>query len=273
VSCLRLTVDTADADLASGALWAHEPIAVAEEAAADGRVSLLAGFADVATAAQVAAALPARWSPTLEAAPADSEWRDAWRVHAEVIVVGHVRLWPAWWEEDPPVFDGVTVRLDPGWAFGSGSHPSTRMALAQLADRIEPGATVLDVGTGSGVLAVAGALLGASSVTAVDTDPEAARVTPANAAANDVADRIRFLDGIPEDGGPFDLVVANIGAAVLTQLVGAVTAARAPTGSIVLGGLLMTQAPAVAAAYRRADPTLEVIGTDEEEGWSTLVLA
>ncbi len=109
-------------------------------------------------------------------------------------------------------------------------------------------------------------------MTAVDTDPEAGRVTPANAAANDVADRIRFIGGFPEDGGPFDLVVANIGAAVLTQLVGAVTAARAPTGCIVLGGLLVTQAPAVAAAYRRADPTLELIGTDEEEGWSTLVL-
>jgi len=90
VSCVRLLVPADAAELASGALWEHEPVAVGEESRPDGLVSLLAGFPDAATAAQVVAAMPPAWAPTLEAAPDEAGWRDAWRAHAEVVVVGPV---------------------------------------------------------------------------------------------------------------------------------------------------------------------------------------
>jgi ribosomal protein L11 methyltransferase len=303
VSCARLVVAVGEVDLASGALWDHDPIAVEEEALGDGRVSLLAGFADAATAAQVVAALPARWEPTVEAAPPDATWRDAWRAHAEALTVAGIRLWPSWWAPEVPPYDGVTVLLDPGWAFGSGSHASTRMALRVVAERVRPGMTMLDVGSGSGVLAVAAALLGASEVLAVDVDPEARRATTANAAANGMAARLSVAEHLPaaDDDSPsrrrlpgagsqpegrFDLVVANIGAAVLADLAPAIVAAVAPGGILILGGLLVEQAAPLAAIYcRRArsntDPAerdaepgegLSVEAVLEDAGWSTLVL-
>lgn len=270
MSCVRLVVAADDVDRASGALWAHEPIAVGEELLADGRVSLLAGFVDTATAAQVAAALAPTWEATLEAAPDEAEWRDAWRAHAEVVVVGDVRLWPSWWADEPPAHDGVTVRLDPGWAFGSGSHPSTRLALAALTDAVGPGRSVLDVGCGSGVLAIAAVLVGAARVGAVDVDPEAVRATAANATANGVVERIEIGDELPGDGARFDVVVANIGAAVLTDMAAALTALLAEHGTLILGGLLAEQAGAVAATY--AGHGLRVASVTDLDGWANLVL-
>lgn len=296
MSCVRIVVAPGEVDAASGELWAHDPVAVGEEVRADGSVSLLAGFADAATAAQVAAALPTRWSPAVEAAPDEAAWRDAWRAHAEVVVVGRVRIWPSWWpgpdeeaadEADETGVTGVTVRLDPGWAFGSGSHPSTRMALAALQRHLWPAARVLDLGSGSGVLAVAAVLLGAGGVVAVDVDPEARRATTGNAAVNGVADRVTVTEAIPDGCPPFDLVVANIGAAVLADLAPVVVGALAPGGVLVLGGLLAEQEPALAGTYRQVGaaagvelagvppdgaPTAGTAGWDED-GWATLVLA
>ncbi|MGD9798215.1 MAG: 50S ribosomal protein L11 methyltransferase [Acidimicrobiia bacterium] len=294
MSCVRIVVAPGEVDAASGELWAHDPVAVGEEVRVDGSVSLLAGFADAATAAQVAAALPTRWSPAVEAAPDEAAWRDAWRAHAEVVAVGRVRLWPSWWpgpdgEAADEAADGesVTVRLDPGWAFGSGSHPSTRMALAALQRHLGPAARVLDLGSGSGVLAVAAVLLGAGRVVAVDVDPEARRATAGNAEVNGVADRVTVTEAIPDGCPPFDLVVANIGAAVLADLAPVVVGAVAPGGVLVLGGLLAEQAPALAGTYRQVGAAagvelagISAAGTSaagpvgwDEDGWATLVLA
>lgn len=272
MGCVRLLVAGDEVDEASGALWAHEPLAVGEEVLDDGRVSLLAGFPDAATAAQVVAALPRRWLPTVEAVPDEASWRDAWRAHAEPVTVGRVLLWPSWWEQSAPDHDGVTVRLDPGWAFGSGSHPSTRMALAAVAGLVPPARRVLDVGCGSGVLAVAAALLGAPTVVAVDVDPEARRATAANAAVNAVAGRVGIAASLPEDA-TFDLVVANIGAAVVTDLAGPMAATVADGGRLVLGGLLVEQAPAVVAAYLRQPGGFQLVSTEVEDGWAGPVLA
>jgi ribosomal protein L11 methyltransferase len=216
--------------------------------------------------------LPHRWLPSLEAAPDEASWRDAWRAHADVVEVGSIRLWPSWWDQPAPPFDGVTVLLDPGWAFGSGSHPSTRMALRTIGQRVPPGNRVLDLGCGSGVLAVAAALLGAGVVVAVDVDPEARRATADNARANGVDGQIEVTDVLAAETPPFELVVANIGAAVLTDLAPVIVAAVADGGVVVLGGLLVDQAPAVVAIYGRTGAGLRVVSTDEEDGWTTLVL-
>lgn len=256
----------------SGILWEFGPVAVLEELAPDGEVVLLAGFADLATAGMVAHHLTwLSWPATVESLADDGPWRHAWREHAEPVTVGPVLVWPGWWSEQPPDQDGVVVRLDPGSAFGSGSHPSTRMCLAALAAGLSPGDRVLDLGCGSGVLSVVAALLGSREVVAVDTDPEAVAVTGANAAANDVAGLVQVHEGSIETvDGTFDVVLANIGAAVLTDLAPAIAAAVADGGHLVLAGMLVGQEPDVVAAFGAAG--LALVGTDDLDGWGSAVL-
>jgi ribosomal protein L11 methyltransferase len=182
----------------------------------------------------------------------------------------HVLLQPAWLPVGDAAAEGdVIVLLDPGRSFGSGSHPSTRLVLAALEDVIGGGERVLDVGCGSGVLAVAAARLGAASVVAVDIDPEAIEVTAANAARNGVAEQVAAsTESLEELDGTFDVVLANIGVRVLTDLAGALVEAVGAGGTLVLAGLLEDQADGVVAAC---------VGTTElskpvEDGWAAPVL-
>ena len=168
------------------------------------------------------AAIDPVWSPVVLAAD-DDGYLDAWRTWAAPIRAGRgVVLHPAWIPmPDPPAAGDLVVVLDPGRAFGSGSHESTRLAVAAIEDLGVPGARVLDVGCGSGVLAVVAALLGAAEVVAVDVDPEAVAATEANAAANGVADRVRARSSpVAELDEPYDVVVANIGGRTLFDLAG-----------------------------------------------------
>jgi ribosomal protein L11 methyltransferase len=198
--------------------------------------------------------------------PATEAHLDAWRAFARPVVVGAVRLQPAWLpHEQAP--DEVVVRLDPGRAFGSGSHASTRLALEALVAWLPPGGRVLDVGCGSGVLAVAAALLGAGAVRAVDIDPEAIAATAANAERNGV--RVDASLGSAGDlADRFDLVVANISAGALIDDASAVLACVAPGGHLVLAGLLADRADDVAAAYTGATQ----VERRHEDGWLALVL-
>jgi len=159
------------------------------------------------------------------------------------------RLWivPSWCT--PPDAVAVNITLDPGLAFGTGAHPSTLLCLRWLAENLWRGASVLDYGCGSGILAIAAAKLGAARVTGIDIDPQAVATSRGNAAANGVVADF----GSPEELPPetVDVALANILANPLELLAPLLAARVRVDGSIVLSGILEAQAGAVAAAYER----------------------
>lgn len=204
------------------------------------------------------------------------DWVETWRreVRATAVVPGIV-VAPTWERYQPSNGEAV-IRLDPGMAFGTGSHASTRLCLAALAARPPRGLEVLDLGTGSGILAIAAARLGARRVTAVDLDPIATAAAEANVALNEVADRVRVATGdLAVAPGPFDLVLANILAGPLVQMAGDLSARLGREGLVTLSGLLAAEAPDVAAAYVRAGLTLVESPRETDESgleWAALVL-
>ncbi len=209
----------------------------------------------------------------------DDDWRNRWRQYAAEYCFAD-RLWIA--PKDAPVPDGAqesaVLRLDPGLAFGSGSHPTTRLCLDWLARQLQPPADgvlrVLDFGCGSGVLALAALMLGAGSVVAVDHDPQALLATTENAAYNGFASAdLRIGDAkILEGEQPFEVIVANILASPLIELAPELVKLLQPGGFIILSGLLEAQVDMVADAY----PQLEFLPTtllaDDQGGqWARLV--
>jgi ribosomal protein L11 methyltransferase len=154
---------------------------------------------------------------------------------------------PTW--AQAPVADALCLRLDPGLAFGTGSHPTTCLCLEWMHAGIRGGESLLDYGCGSGILAIAGALLGAHRVIGTDVDPQAMRASADNALANGVTATFVLPDALPP--GNFDLVVANILANPLTLLAPALALRVRPGGHIALSGILEAQADAVAAVYAR----------------------
>ena len=174
------------------------------------------------------------------------------------------------WVEAPEEDGGRhrTLLVDAGHAFGTGSHPSTTLALAAVADHVATGrcGSVLDVGCGSGVLAIGAAMLGADPVVAVDIDPAAVAATAANAAANGVAVDVSDtpLDRL---AGAFDLVAANLGSPLVVDLAASIGALASDV--VVLSGLLADRWQHVLAAY----PAFEVAGTPTEGDWRAVVLA
>ena len=271
----------ADAELAADALWAAGAAAVEERPLAGGDVLLVAGRADGGDPEPLLAAVAGRWPA--EAVPVDlGAALDAWRDHARAVTAGRFTVRPPWVAAAPPA-GGIELVVDPGRAFGSGSHASTRLALRALGEVVAGGEAVVDVGCGSGVLAVAALAAGAARAVAADVDPAALAATRANAERNGVADRLTVVgdvDDVPAALGPAaDVVVANILAPVLVELAPAVRRLAAPGGAIVLSGLLAPQAPAVLAAYAAAgpaDPAAAATPTVEAEavddGWLALTL-
>jgi ribosomal protein L11 methyltransferase len=203
---------------------------------------------------------------------ADADWGEAWKKGLAPLAAGRVWVRPSWIDAAPPP-GLVEVVLDPGMAFGTGTHPTTSLCLAALSELVaaRPGSDVLDVGTGSGLLAIAAARLGAGRVAANDVDPVALRVAAENAALNGVA---LELTGAPAAAipGAFDVVVANILANTLVELAPALAARLAPGGVLLLAGILVPQEDEVRAAYR-AEGLSPVPGGDRREGeWSLLAL-
>lgn len=201
----------------------------------------------------------------------DRDWVRAWLDHAEPLPFGDPEqpgLWicPSGHEVTAP--DAVIVHLDPGLAFGTGTHPSTAMCLDWLARIPVQGQTVLDYGCGSGVLAIAALKLGAKSAMAIDIDPQAITATLDNARVNGVAERLNCAcTGTPEDRdlGVVDVVLANILARPLVELAPKLAAATKPGGRIVLAGLLERQAEEVRAAYA---PWFDFDEDGRREGWN-----
>ena len=229
---------------------------------------------------------------------AEEDWANAWKKQYHVLRIGHrTRIVPAW-EEYEPLSGEVVVRLEPGMAFGTGLHPTTRLCLQALETYVMPGCTVLDVGTGSGVLAIAAAKLGARSVLALDTDPVAVGVAGENVARNVVADVVTVrhgslagsarpwlvtdpATGLPLsaakggslfllDTGRFDLVVANILAPVIVGMAAGLAARTAERGHVIVSGLIASQELEVGAAL--LGQGLEFAHAAQESDWVAIVM-
>ncbi|MCS6837083.1 MAG: 50S ribosomal protein L11 methyltransferase [Anaerolineae bacterium] len=187
----------------------------------------------------------------------DEDWAEAWKANYHPVRLGRrIFIRPLWVEAEAEPQD-IVISLDPGMAFGTGTHPTTQLCLEALEDHVKPGQQVLDLGCGSGILAIAAAKLGAAHVLGVDIDDVARRVTDENAAVNGVAQQITARTGTLEDvlatGQTFDLIVVNILARVIISMCqqGLGQTLR-PGGQAILSGLILEQADEVEAALRQA---------------------
>ncbi|TAN54290.1 MAG: 50S ribosomal protein L11 methyltransferase [Betaproteobacteria bacterium] len=264
-----LSVSTEDADAGSAresplyaepepaaAAWPRNRLVALVEAQTD--VAQL--LAAAAQAAGLGAAPPARTTPV-----EDADWVRRTQSQFEAIRIGrHLWIVPSW--REPPQDDlGIVLRLDPGLAFGTGSHPSTRLVLAWLERNLRGGERVLDYGCGSGILALAAAKLGAAAVAAVDLDPQALEATAGNARSNGVALQIAPAGAL--SAGDFDVIVANILAGPLMALAPEFAARTQRGARIALSGILDAQAKEVSAAYA---PDFETVAAASEEGWTLI---
>ncbi len=181
----------------------------------------------------------------------ESDWAEAWKRDYVPQRIGRVVIVPSWLEE-PIAPDEVALRLDPGMAFGTGLHPTTRGCLTLLQSISPMPVRVLDVGSGSGILALAALRLGAQRADCLDTDPVAVKSTLANAAANGLADQLVATAGtLPSHpaGEPYPLVLANLVAAVLIELAEPLAAHVAAGGTLLASGIIEGRADEVLAAF------------------------
>ena len=196
----------------------------------------------------------------------DKDWEREWMDNYHPMRFG-TRLWicPSW--HQPPDVDAVTVMLDPGLAFGTGTHPTTALCLEWLDAHDVVGKHVIDYGCGSGILAVAAAKLGAQQVWAVDYDPQALHATTLNAEKNTVSTFIHTV--LPNDlpRQPTDIMLANILAGPLIELAPLFAELVRPSGAIVLSGILNTQADAVLQRYQ---PWFDMAPATERDEWMRL---
>ena len=202
--------------------------------------------ADAALAALMAEGLVADLHEVRQSAVEDQDWVRLTQSQFQPVSIADA-LWivPSWHE--PPAVDVPIIRLDPGLAFGTGTHPTTRLCLEWLARQPLQGSRVLDYGCGSGILAIAAAKFGADAVVGVDIDPDAVLATQANATANAVTLQAGLPDLVGES--KFDIVVANILSAPLKLLAPAIAAHVKPGGWLVLSGILDRQADELIDAY------------------------
>jgi ribosomal protein L11 methyltransferase len=222
---------------------------------------------------------PAVWHETRELA--DEDWRDAWKKYFGVQRIGRRLVIVPSWVEHSPKPDDIVLRIDPGMAFGTGQHPTTAMCLAALEDalagvgasagrRTPLQASVLDLGCGSGILAIAAAKLGASRIVAIDIDPQAIKATRANAAENGVADVIDAHEGTLESvSEQFDIVVANISGLTLERLAPLLAESLAPGGRLIASGFLEDALDGLRAAVEGAGLTVE--RTVEDGIWRSII--
>jgi ribosomal protein L11 methyltransferase len=202
---------------------------------------------------------------------AAEDWAEAWKTQFVAQRIGRVVVVPSW-SIEPVAADEVPVILDPGMAFGTGLHPTTRGCL-ELLQQVHPmPERVLDVGCGSGILAIAALRLGAGHAVGLDTDPLAVAATLANAERNGLADRLEAsVRTLPAEATErFPLVLANLVAAILVELAPRLAAHLAPGGTLLASGIIEPKADAVLAAMRAA--ALEAASRHDDGEWVTLRL-
>lgn len=202
---------------------------------------------------------------------AEEDWINNWKKYFKPIPVGNrLLIRPTWESLDSGIAESrVVLDLDPGLAFGTGTHETTRLCMELLETYVCPGQTVLDVGCGSGILSVAALLLGAGSAVGVDIDELAVKTARENAALNHVEDRFTALCGDLTDkvSGTFDIVVANIVADVIIRLTKDVEHFLKPGAVYLMSGIIDTREDEVLAAIR---DRFELLARREEKGWIAL---
>ena len=282
---IHLTLDGGEAEPVEQALFAAGALAVTLKDAGDApilepapgatplwpRIALSALYADGTDAGALAARLRASLGPVelTTARVEDRAWEREWLRDFKPMRFGR-RLWICPGGQPPPAGGEppCVVWLDPGLAFGTGTHATTALCLEWLDGASLGGRRVLDVGCGSGVLAIAALKLGAAAALAVDIDPQALIASRDNALRNAIGAELEVREADGEWGGPYDVVLANILAEPLIALAPRFAAAAAPGGALVLAGLLIEQAPAVTLACR---PWFDMEIAGERGGWVGLI--
>ncbi len=200
---------------------------------------------------------------------AEEDWINNWKKYFKPIPVGEKILIRPTWEDDYDAAGRLVLNLEPGLAFGTGTHETTRLCMEFLEEFVKPGMDVLDVGCGSGILSVAALLLGAKSAVGVDIDELAVKTAVQNAEMNGVEDRFTGICGNLTDqvNGQYDIVVANIVADIIISLTGDVERFLKPDAVYLMSGIIDTRETDVLAEVEKK---FRIIGRREEKGWIAL---
>jgi ribosomal protein L11 methyltransferase len=199
----------------------------------------------------------------------EEDWAHAWKAYFRPTRVGDRLVVVPAWEEYAPQEGELPIRIDPGMAFGTGTHATTALCMRWLEELVTPGSRVIDVGTGSGILAVAAKHLGAAEVVAIDVDPVAVDAARENAGRNGVEIDVRLatLDQVAE--GEADLIVANIIASVIVDILPDVASRLKPGGRFLASGIIAARKEAVTEAM--TDAWLLPVGAREQDGWVAIL--
>lgn len=206
----------------------------------------------------------------------EEDWANAWKEYYHVTHIGRRLVIRPSWREYTPQGDEVVLELDPGMAFGTGLHPTTRMCLEQVEQRTQPGMRAIDVGTGSGILALAAAKLGAQSVYCIDNSSVAVESASANAAVNNLSERIQVVLGILDESeaermaGQFDLVLANIIARVIGGIAPQLARVMAPGALLIASGIIEERCHE--AEQPLLDAGLRLVQRVMIDDWVTLIM-
>ncbi len=228
------------------------------------RAEILAGIADAGLADTVRG--EATWGTVR-----DEDWAEKYKDYYDIEKVGRIVIRPLWREYEAQPGD-VIVSLDPGMAFGTGQHPTTRMCIQALQDRMHAGDYVLDLGSGSGILAIAAIALGASRCIATDTEDQAVQMTGENVGHNAMSDRVDTREGSIEavgDDGPFDCIMANINATWISTLAKDIAAQLKPGGWVAAAGIIDERETLARDALVAAG--LRIEETMSEGEWRTFI--
>ncbi len=203
----------------------------------------------------------------------EEDWAETWKQYYHPIKVGRAVIVPAWENYDPEPGE-ITVTMDPGMAFGTGTHETTRLVIGLIDKYLKRGGRVLDLGCGSGILSICASKLGAGSCFAYDIDPTAVRIAGENARANgtdNVVCGVSDLLASVDKGGAYDLIVANIVADIILRMAGEVGDFLAPGGTLIVSGIIDERAHEVTDAFSALG--YSVAEKVHENGWCAAALA
>jgi ribosomal protein L11 methyltransferase len=272
---VHVLVPAEEAELAGLELWELGATGLEERDAstmnapdAGEGLTLVASFASEGDASAAAEALAPRWPARVAYVEGDA-WREAYKAYFKPTRVGRRLVVKPSWEAYEERAGDVVLTLDPGAAFGTGTHETTQLVLEALEGHVQPDTRVLDVGCGSGILAIACLLLGAERADAIDVDPEAVRVCGENARINRVHERLDVSErALPAMQARYPLVLANIESRVLVPLAAELIARVAAGGVLILSGLLAHERERMLSVYGE----LELLRVRERGEWIAIEL-